>query len=124
VLSVSQYLSLSKPLPVKREWRLFYPLYRNWPAGRYRAGGEPGSALTKSKQKIAFIDIQIECTIQEPVWKLFFYKPTEHAQFRPQPTTVEASVTENGQRWRALATPPPIIKPFLVFPEVLVLFAV
>jgi hypothetical protein len=85
VLPVHQYFSILKALSPKREWFMFLPVYKDWPAGRFRSSTEPGGGLNKMRQKIGFVElcITVELNSKLSVRSLYFRKPTPSAHVKP-----------------------------------------
>lgn len=86
VLPLSAYLGMSKPLPAIREHRMFFPLRgeRSWDQmGVFRGGFEtlPGSAMTKPRQALGFIDMKMEISLVEGKMSSFYTRPPMSSQY-------------------------------------------
>ena len=87
VLHFSAYLSGSGPLPPIREHRIFFPFRatKSWDTvGVFQSGFETlsGSAMTKPRQALGFIDMRMELSLIPGKVPTFFLRPPAASTYR------------------------------------------
>jgi len=136
VIPIANYISLFKALPTSRQWHMFFPLYKNGRAGRFRDGcssiasssssSSSGSGLPKTREKIGFVDLAVTVQLMDshmPIYRYYFARPVSSAYVRVERPYVETTVAEDSLRLqRALQN---LRDLFLLvrFPEVIALIS-
>jgi hypothetical protein len=101
ILPLSAYLGMNKPLPAIREHRMFFPVRPLLPSSRssanvdqvgvFRSGfeGANGSAMTKPRQALGFIDMKMELTLIDAKMASFYVRPPMAVEYNYEAAFLE-----------------------------------